>query len=96
MQADPWGVSFGYTDGEGAFRAPDPLVRRAIHRAIGAPDDGSGQPQPSGSVEVLLPGDAFEASAATEIRHENGSTITLSPGFSIDRHRMVPRYWVPA
>ncbi len=49
-----------------------------------APDDGSGAPASSDAVQVLLPGDAYDAPTETEIRHENGSTITLAPGFSID------------
>jgi 4-alpha-glucanotransferase len=84
VQADPWGVSFGYTDSDGTFHAAAADVRRAIHRAMGAPDDGSGGPATSAGVEVVLPGDRFHVQAETEIRHENGSTLTLASGAEID------------
>ncbi len=84
VQADSWGVSFGYTDGSETFHPADDEVRRAIHRAMGAPDDGSSGPAPSTAVEVLLPGESFLARTETEIRHENGSTLTLTSGAEVD------------
>ena len=84
VQADSWGVSFGYSNGDETFHPADAEVRRAIHRAMGAPEDGSGGPAPSAAVEVILPGESFRAPSETEIRHENGSTLTLPAGAAIE------------
>ncbi len=86
VQADSWGVSFGYTDSDEVFHPADAEVRQAIHRAMGAPDDGTGGPAPSAAVEVILPGETFRAPADLEIRHENGSTMAVASGTAID-HR---------
>ena len=84
VQADSWGVSFGYSDSDETFHPADAEVRRAIHRAMGAPDDGSGAPAKSAAVEVILPGETFRATTDAEIRHENGSTLTLPAGAAIE------------
>ena len=77
-------MSFGYTDSDETFHPAAPEVRRAIHRAMSAPEDGSGGPAPSAAVEVILPGENFRASTDTEIRHENGSTMIVPAGASVD------------
>ena len=84
VQADSWGVSFGYSGGDETFHPAGSEVRRAIHRAMGAPADGSGGPAPSAAVTVLVPGESFRALSPTEIRHENGSTMTLAAGTAVE------------
>ena len=51
---------------------------------MGAPADGSGEPVPAAAVTVLVPGESFRALSPTEIRHENGSTMTLAAGIAVE------------
>jgi 4-alpha-glucanotransferase len=83
VQADSWGVSYGYTDADGEFHQADPEVRRAIHRAMGAPDDGSGGPGTSTAVHVLTPVERFGPSADTDVTREDGSVVGVKAGSSL-------------
>ena len=75
VNADSWGVSFGYTDGAGVFHPADPAVRAAVHRAIGAPADGSGEPAPTDAVLVLYPTDRYRPANGAHITCEDGGVI---------------------
>ncbi len=92
MQADSWGVSFGYSDAGGVEHLADPEVRVAIHRAMGAPEDGTGDPGPSPAVQVLLPDDSFASSSNAEITREDGSVVHVRAGTSLSWDELMPGY----
>lgn len=86
MTADPWGVSYGYSDRDGVMVRSDPEVRALIHRSMGVPEDGSGSPARCTAVQVVYPGDSFVSEGGTEILFESGAISRLEAG-EIARYR---------
>ena len=85
-------MSFGYCDAGGVEHRADPEIRAAIHRAMGAPDDGSGGPGTSGAVQVLLPDDAFAPLATSVVTRENGSIVPVRGGSTLSWDELTPGY----
>lgn len=94
MTADSWGVSYDYTDSDGTVINADPAVRASIHRSMGAPEDGSGEPAPCTTVQVMYPGDVFLAANETEIVCEPGSVSRLGVGERAQYEQFGPGYHV--
>ena len=92
MQADSWGVSFGYTDAAGIEHPADPEVRATIHRAMGAPDDGSGDPGASPAVLVLSPHEWFAPANDSEVTREDGTIVGVSRGSTLTWDELTPGY----
>ena len=94
MTADSWGVSHGYNDSNDVTHIADPEVRAAVHRSMGAPADGSGEPPPTAAVRVMYPGDSFRADGAMEVVPEIGPATHLAPGEHLFYDDVGPGYHV--
>jgi 4-alpha-glucanotransferase len=83
VNADSWGVSFGYSDSAGVFHQAEPAIRAAIHRALGAPEDGSGDPPETDAVVVLYPEDRYQPTDGAHITCEGGEVLGVTAGDSV-------------
>jgi 4-alpha-glucanotransferase len=92
VQADSWGVSFGYTDADGREHRADPVMRAAIHQAMGAPKDGSGGPGESAAVRIIYPNESFTATAPREITREDGSSLRVDAGTAVSWDELTAGY----
>jgi 4-alpha-glucanotransferase len=81
MNADNWGVSYGYTDTEGVRHEASPATRRFILDALGAPEDPDATPADDGALVVNVDA-AWSLNSGAEIRLENGETFRVDPGWS--------------
>jgi 4-alpha-glucanotransferase len=79
MNADPWGIAYGYV-ADGTFSAAGHETTIAIRKSMGAPLDGTGTPATTTAVSVLHPGMSYLVSEPSIVRLENGSERIVQPG----------------
>ncbi len=81
MNADQWGVSFGYTDTDGVTHEAPPETRALIRHALGAPDDPTIGPEADGAI-VVSEGDAWVLHSDARLTLEGGSSFDVAAGWS--------------
>lgn len=82
MNADQWGVSYGYVDTDGATHRASESTRREIRRALGAPEDPTIPPEQDGAI-VVSQGDTWQTHSEAFMHLEDGTTRTLQPGWTL-------------
>jgi 4-alpha-glucanotransferase len=80
MNADAWGVSFGYTDTEGVEHITPESTRRLIRAALGAPEDPAIAPADDGAI-VSSASDTWVVHSPATIFTESGDELHLAPGW---------------
>ncbi len=82
MDADPFGVSFGFTDTQGRWQPADDAVRRELRAALGAPEDPDAVPADAGTFAIVTDPSSWRTDAAAELVLEDGTVLTLASGAS--------------
>lgn len=82
MEADPFGVSFGFTDTQGRWVPADEGVRSELRAALGAPGDPRATPPDGGRVRITGDPSSWrnDNAAAAELVLEDGTVVALPPG----------------
>jgi 4-alpha-glucanotransferase len=85
MNADEWGVSFGYTDTDGVTHEAPRETRAAIREALGAPDDVTDDvtigPEADGAI-VVSDGDPWVLHSQAHLTLEDGTSFDITAGWS--------------
>jgi 4-alpha-glucanotransferase len=90
--ADRWGIEAGFEDALGVWRETDPAIRRAIREVMGA-SPGAAAPSPGPRVRVLRRGESVRLARPSELRLEDGTTLSVSkvtpPDLPLGYHRLI-------
>jgi 4-alpha-glucanotransferase len=92
MNADAWGIAYGYNDGADVFQPAPPETHRAIRRSMGAAEDGSGAPVKTRAVVVVHPGMSYTVDAPAVLRLEDGTERTLAARTTLSSATLVHGY----
>lgn len=85
MNADTWGVAYGFSDGAGVWHPAPGETRAAIRRSLGAPENPDREgPQQRGSL-VLTEGTEHAVETATTVVTEDNRQFDLGPGARLPR-----------
>ncbi len=80
MQADPWGVGFGFNDAGGEWLPTNATTRARVRRSLGAPDDEDAPGPISTSTVCLVKGTAHRVEGRTTLVTEDLAEIELEAG----------------
>jgi 4-alpha-glucanotransferase len=81
MNADLWGVSYGYTDTDGARHEASAETRKIIRAALGAPDDPTIAPADAGAI-VTSASDRWSTHSPAMIALESGDYLPVPAGWT--------------
>ncbi len=82
VNADQWGVSYGYVDTDGVTHTASDATRFAIREALGATNDPNSAPTATGAI-VVNSGDRWQTDNEAFLELEDGSQHTLTPGWTL-------------
>jgi 4-alpha-glucanotransferase len=82
MNADQWGVSFGYLDTEDVQHVASSSVRAKIRESLGAPDDPTIAPADEGAIVVNID-DGWTLHTPAHIVTENGVEQRVDAGWNL-------------
>ncbi len=92
MNADSWGIAYGYVDGADAFVESSIETTIAIRKSMGASHDGSGAPPANRSVVVLHPGMTYAVDAESRLRMEDGHELPFAANTMLEGDTLAHGY----